>query len=95
MLLSTHAFQAGPLAASQPGFTIVDPLVASLLGVFIFKEHLQLGPIALGIEVAALAALVAGVIALSHSRLVQGDTDEEESALRRVASPLDVGDVAG
>ena len=41
MLLSTHAFQAGPLAASQPGFTIVDPLVASLLGVFIFEEHLQ------------------------------------------------------
>ncbi len=42
ILLSTHAFQAGPLAASQPGFTIVDPLVASLLGVFIFQEHLQL-----------------------------------------------------
>jgi len=95
MLLSSHAFQAGPLAASQPGFTIVDPLVASLLGVFIFKEHLQLGPVALVIEVAALAALVAGVIALSHSRLVQGDTHEDEGALRRVASALDVGDVAG
>jgi glucose uptake protein GlcU len=95
MLLSSHAFQAGPLAASQPGFTIVDPLVASLLGVFIFKEHLQLGPVALGIEILALVALVAGVIALSHSSLVQGDTHEEESALGRVASALDVGDVAG
>jgi hypothetical protein len=35
------------------------------------------------------------VIALSHSSLVQGDTHEEESALGRVASALDVGDVAG
>jgi hypothetical protein len=63
--------------------------------VFIFKEHLQLGPAALPIEVAALAALVAGVITLSHSRLVQGDTPEDEAALRPVASALDVGDVAG
>ena len=54
MLLSAHAFQAGPLAASQPGFTIVDPLVASLLGVFIFEEHLQLSPFAVVIEAAAL-----------------------------------------
>jgi drug/metabolite transporter (DMT)-like permease len=94
MLLLTHAFQAGPLAASQPGFTIVDPLVASLLGLFIFKEHMQLGAVALVIEVAALAALVAGVIALSRSRLVHGDAPEE-APLRPVTSALDVGDVAG
>ena len=42
----------GPLAASQPGFTIVDPLVASLLGVFIFEEHLQLSPFAVVVEAA-------------------------------------------
>jgi drug/metabolite transporter (DMT)-like permease len=93
MLLSTHAFQAGPLAASQPGFTIVDPLVASLLGVFIFKEHMQLAPIAVVIEAAALAALVAGVVAISRSQLVQGETHEDEAGLRPV--PLEVRDVAG
>jgi hypothetical protein len=32
MLLASHALAAGPLAASQPGFTILDPLTASLLG---------------------------------------------------------------
>ena len=32
MLLASHALAAGPLAASQPGFTILDPLSASLLG---------------------------------------------------------------
>ncbi len=34
MLLASHALAAGPLAASQPGFTMLDPLAASLLGVF-------------------------------------------------------------
>ncbi|MGD0254191.1 MAG: DMT family transporter [Acidimicrobiales bacterium] len=73
MLLASHALQAGPLAASQPGFTIVDPLVASLLGVYIFSEHLQLAPVDLVVELIALAALLWGVVSLSRSRLVHGD----------------------
>jgi drug/metabolite transporter (DMT)-like permease len=95
MLLSTHAFQAGPLAASQPGFTIVDPLVASLLGVFIFEEHLQLSPFAVIVEAAALGALVAGVVAISRSQLVQGQTHADEAGLRPVPTALDVRDAAG
>ena len=43
MLLASHALAAGPLAASQPGFTILDPLAASLLGVFLFGEHIRTG----------------------------------------------------
>ena len=95
MLLSSHAFQAGPLAASQPGFTIVDPLVASLLGLFIFKEHLQLQPVDLVVESAALAALVAGVVALSHSQLVQGESHADELGLRSLPSTLEVRDAPG
>ncbi|MGD0381394.1 MAG: DMT family transporter [Acidimicrobiales bacterium] len=95
MLLSTHAFQAGPLAASQPGFTIVDPLVASLLGVFIFEEHLQLSPFAVIVEAAALGALVAGVVAISRSQLVQGQTHADEAGLRPVPTALDVRDASG
>jgi hypothetical protein len=47
MLLASHALAAGPLAASQPGFTILDPLAASLFGVFLFGEHIQTGAWAL------------------------------------------------
>ena len=72
MLVAAHALAAGPLPASQPGFTIVDPLVASLLGVFIFRERLRVGPLDLVVEVAALGAIVVGVIVLSHSQLMQG-----------------------
>jgi drug/metabolite transporter (DMT)-like permease len=80
MILSANALRAGPLAASQPGFTIVDPLVASLLGVFIFKDRLRSGPIELAIEVAALALLAFGVFSLSHSGLIDDHPATSEGA---------------
>lgn len=80
MILASNALRAGPLAASQPGFTIVDPLVASLLGVFIFKDRLRLGPIEIVVEIAALALLAFGVFALSHSGLIHEEIPDSEDA---------------
>jgi drug/metabolite transporter (DMT)-like permease len=71
MFLVSNAFQAGPLAASQPGLTIADPLVASLLGVFIFGEHLRTDPLHLAGECVAVLVLIAGVVLLSRSSLIQ------------------------
>ena len=73
MLLASHALAAGPLAASQPGFTIVDPLAASLLGVFLFGEHIRTGAAALAGEALALAVVIAGAAALSRSSLIAGE----------------------
>jgi drug/metabolite transporter (DMT)-like permease len=75
LLLASHALAAGPLAASQPGFTILDPLAASLLGMFLFGEHFQAATEDLAWEALALALLVAGVTALSHSHLIDGEDD--------------------
>src|SRR5947208_1802179 len=72
MLLASHALAAGPLAASQPGFTILDPLSASLLGVFLFGEHIRTDAAALAGEALALAVVIAGAAALSHSCLILG-----------------------
>ena len=73
MLLASHALAAGPLAASQPGFTILDPLSASLLGVFLFGEHIRTGGMELVGEALALAIIFAGAWTLSHSCLILGE----------------------
>jgi drug/metabolite transporter (DMT)-like permease len=83
MFLASHAFQAGSLAASQPGLTIVDPLVASLLGVMLFGERLVLEPLALAGEVVALAVLVASVVLLSRSPLIR--SEDPSRATKRTA----------
>jgi hypothetical protein len=76
MLLASHALAAGPLAASQPGFTILDPLSAGLLGVFLFGEHVRTGPADLAGEALALALVIAGASALSHSCFILGEAGD-------------------
>jgi drug/metabolite transporter (DMT)-like permease len=73
MLLASHALAAGPLAASQPGFTILDPLSASLLGVFLFGEHIQTAPWDLVGEALALALVAVGAALLSRSCFILGE----------------------
>jgi hypothetical protein len=72
MVLASHALAAGPLAASQPGFTVLDPLSATLLGQFLFAEHLRTQPADLALEGLALAVVLTGASLLSHSCLIQG-----------------------
>ena len=74
--LLSNAFQAGPLAASQPSLTIVDPLVASLLGMVLFKDRIRHDPLELVGETIALLVLAAGVVAISRSPLVHGTSAE-------------------
>jgi drug/metabolite transporter (DMT)-like permease len=73
MLLASHALAAGPLAASQPGFTILDPLAAGLLGVFLFGENIQTSPWDLTGEALALALVIAGASGLSRSCFILGE----------------------
>jgi hypothetical protein len=80
MLLASHALAAGPLAASQPGFTVLDPLSAGLLGVFLFDEHIRTGVLDLAGEALALAVVIAGAWILSHSCLILGE--DEKSPVR-------------
>jgi drug/metabolite transporter (DMT)-like permease len=70
LVLASSAFQAGSLAASLPMLTVIDPIVATIIGALFFGESLTvqgLTPIA---EVASVAAMVAGVFMLGHSPLV-------------------------
>jgi drug/metabolite transporter (DMT)-like permease len=99
MLLSAHALAAGPLAASQPGFTICDPLTAALLGLFLFGESMSTDPASLAGEAAGLALLLAGATMLSHSRLITseehvGIREEIDGRIAAIAEPAGLGERA-
>lgn len=86
MFLVSNAFQAGPLAASQPGLTIVEPLAASLLGITLFGDHVRNGVWELGVMAALVAVLVGSVVLLSRSPIV--NTDDSEGPRVRHAQPV-------
>jgi hypothetical protein len=66
ILLNQLAYQAGPLSASLPAITVVDPLIAVLIGVVVFDEHLRHTPAAVVGEVLFLALLAVAGVALSR-----------------------------
>jgi drug/metabolite transporter (DMT)-like permease len=91
MILASHALAAGPLAASQPGFTICDPSAAVIMGVFLFGEHLRTGAMDLTAELFGLAVVAVGVATLSHSRLITGENARPPA----VAGPARDAELAG
>jgi hypothetical protein len=76
--------------ASQPGFTILDPLAASLLGVFLFGEHIRTGAWDLPGQALALAVVIASGLSRSRSRLIAGEhghpSRQHQPAIRSAAN---------
>ena len=94
MLLASHALAAGPLAASQPGFTILDPFSASLLGLFLFGEHIRTGVTDLAGEALALGVVVAGAAVLSRSCLIAGENGHQPGERKTAVSLVTAGRAA-
>ncbi len=69
LFLAQMAFQAGPLAASLPATATTDPLVSVILGVAVFDEQLNTGPVALLVSGVCLALLLVCVAQLSQVRV--------------------------
>lgn len=70
MVLCQSAFQAGPLRASLPLLSAVDPLVSIAIGVGAFSEHVAQDPLRVTAEVLGTVVMVAGVLSLGRSPLV-------------------------
>lgn len=76
LVLNQSAFQAGHVAASLPAMSVVNPVLASVMGVVLFGEHLDAhGALAWFVAGASIVAMVVGTYWLSRSPLV---TDEVE-----------------
>jgi hypothetical protein len=66
LLLNQLSFQAGPLTASLPAMTVVNPLLAVLLGVIVYDENLRHTPWAIATEAGFLVLFTAAAFALTR-----------------------------
>jgi drug/metabolite transporter (DMT)-like permease len=67
------AFHAGPLRASLPTLSVVDPMVSIIIGSLALGESISTVGLRPAIEVLALALLTVGVVILARSTLVSGE----------------------
>lgn len=67
--LLQNALAAGNLVASQPGLTLVNPLVATAWGLAVFGEHARGGAWLIG-TFAGAALIAAGTVVLARSDLL-------------------------
>jgi drug/metabolite transporter (DMT)-like permease len=75
--LLQNAYNAGTLAAAQPGITLVDPVVSTCWGVLVFNESVREGSV-LWLTALPLIALIGGAVMLSRSPVLhaaQGRTN--------------------
>ena len=67
LFLTQVAFQAGPLTASLPAISTVDPLLSITIGVLVYDEHIHRGPLGGAILLLLMLVLAASVIELGRT----------------------------
>src|SRR5580700_1682115 len=65
--MQQNAYRAAGLAASLPAFAVLEPVVGSLLGLFIYHEHVGGGGFRIAIEAVAVMAALWGIAQLAKS----------------------------
>jgi drug/metabolite transporter (DMT)-like permease len=92
-VLLQNAYQAGPLTASQPGITLVDPIVSTLWGVVVFGEQINHGTL-LALTALPLLAVAGGVLMLSRSPVLHVTQTGQDRTSRKRAQASAEADVA-
>ncbi|HEX4540999.1 MAG TPA: DMT family transporter [Acidimicrobiales bacterium] len=83
----TNAFQSGPLTATQPALTVVDPMASIIIGAEVFGETLRDSPGWVALEVVTLLIMAVGVVLLSRGPLVSTEMGEATAGRAKGATP--------
>ncbi len=75
LLLSQYAYRAGPLSASLPAITAVNPIVSVVIGVAVFDEPFRTAPGYLLGEVLGLTLMAVATVGLTRSAPLPRPTD--------------------
>jgi hypothetical protein len=79
--MQQNGYRAAALAAFLPAFAVLDPVVGSLLGLFVYHERLGGGPARIVIESAAAIAATWGIARLASSSATLTTPVEPEPAI--------------
>lgn len=86
LLISQHALEAGPVAASQSALLIVNPLASIVMGIWLFGDRLRLSGGRELVEGVFLGVMFFSLYVLSHSPLIMSSArDERLTAMPRPA----------
>jgi hypothetical protein len=67
LTVQQNAYRAAGLAASLPAFVVLEPVVGSLLGLFVYREGVGDGPLRIAIEALAVLTALWGIAGLANS----------------------------
>lgn len=76
IFLVQNAMQSGKIVASQPGITILDPIVAITWGVFAFDEQISGSALHVALATAGGLLMVGGAMLLSRSPILEHGAQE-------------------
>jgi len=82
LVLSQHALESGPVAASQSALLISNPLVSIIMGVYLFGNHLDKSGARLGLEIFGLAIMFISLFVLSHSPLIASQSGSSDRLIQ-------------
>lgn len=77
LVISQHALDAGPVAASQSTLLIVNPLASIVMGIWLFGDRLRLTGGREAVEAVFLGVMFVSLFVLSHSPLIAANAREE------------------
>jgi drug/metabolite transporter (DMT)-like permease len=93
-IVTQHALEAGPVAASQSALLIVNPLSSIVMGIWLFGDRLQTADERGPAEVIAVVVMFASLYLLSHSPLIADEGAEERLSSSRSAGQLGAGELS-
>lgn len=90
VLFPLMAFRAGPITASFPAVMSLNPIVATILGVYLFGQVLSGGVVAITMMAISAVVIFIGIVWLSRSKAIREAFEDSGDS-----GPEGVGGVAG
>ena len=91
LVISQHALEAGPVAASQAAHLIANPLSSIVIGIWLFSNHVHATGARAVVEGVSLGVMFSSLLILAQSPLVSTSHEAELLTKRRVVTDAPVG----